>query len=639
MSHTTSAPRWGVRTCLAGLVACALLAFAAIGLTAKAQADFTIAKCGGADILGRGASFARDAHTQFNTAFKLAYCPPGSIDVAYDPAGSGGGRLAVKVRNDTPRFGMTDDPPSATEIEQINAGTGNNAPNTDTIATDNGKVHVIPAAVGAVAPLVNFPNGCDAGLLNDPYRTVTKQELIDFPNRKALLRVRFTKEQFEKVWAQGDVAGTPSAPYVNWDDVFPELVGDPECDVPVIRVVRFDESGTTFAFKDYLRTIAPGRGWTTKYAKDTASILTREWPGAEYGTGGFCGTTAGPGKLADSADHLTSGCGSGNQFLVPRLVEVDGSVGYSDIATARNNSTSLAITTTSGTTQPDKYWTQVQNGSITVGSAAETQGQGFTEPTSNPEGFRNDKPRGANCTTTTFLNVPATTFGNWSPATGVNSASGFGICTLTYGLVFDDNAAVWGTGGSEQAQARTVKDYWETIVGVGQGATLTGADYAPLPADILAISKAGVSSISWNKSGAGGGGGGGGGAAGGGGAGGGGGGGAVVVPSNKFSVLRTTISSAKGTATFSVKLPGAGKLEVVGSAKNKGKKVNAGRVLLTVSKTGTYSVTLKPTGKAKSLLNEKGSLKVSLKFTFTPTGGTAGTSNSSVKLKLAKQSG
>lgn len=635
MSLTRSAPGWGARAGIAGLLAVALLALAAVSFAPRANAEFSIPKCGGSDSLGRGASFARDAHTLFNAIFKAAYCPPGTIDVAYDPAGSGGGRTAVKVRNDTPRFGMTDDPPSTTEIQQMNLGTGSNPPASDTVSTDNGQIHVIPAAVGAVAPLVNFPNGCNPELLNDPARTVSKADLLVEPSKKALLRVRFNKEQFEKVWAQGDVAGTPSAPYVDWNEVFPELNGVLACEVPVIRVVRFDESGTTFAFKDYLDTIAPARQWLTKYAKDTATVLTRVWPGAEYGfppSGDLksqCGASVNaPGgkQIDDTVDHLTSGCGSGNQFLVPKLVEVDGSIGYSDISTARTNGTTLALNPNAATT-PDKYWTQVQNGSGT-----------FTEPTEHPEGFRIDKPKGANCKTTTFTDVPATTFGDWSLTSGVNSPAGFGICTLTYGLVFDDNAAVWGTKAGEEAQARTVKDYWQNIVSSGTQAGLSGADYAALPTNILAIAKAGVDAIGWNKGGGAGGGGGGGSTGGGGGSTGGGGGTATVV-SNQFSILRKTISSKTGGATLSVKLPGAGKLDVLGTAKAGKKKIKVGHVVLTAGKAGTYSVTLKPSGAAKQLLSKKGSLKVNLTFTFSPTGGTAKSTTSSVTLKLVKKAG
>jgi ABC-type phosphate transport system substrate-binding protein len=623
MSGTTSAPSWGARAIRAGVLALLLTSLAAIALAPRANAEFTLPKCGGAEALGRGASFARDAHTWFNGLFKAAYCPGAGVEVAYDAAGSGAGRTSVKVRNDTPRFGMTDDPPSPLEVEQMNAGVGNNPPASDVNPNDNGQIHVIPAAVGAVAPLVNFPNNCNAELLNDPSRTVTQAEVAGDATKKALLRVRFNKAQYEKVWAQGD-AGAPAAPFVNWDDVFPELQADADCDVPIIRVVRFDESGTTFAVKDYLNHIVAGRGWLTKYATDTPGVLTREWPGAEFGTGGQCTTTAAPGKKPDNEDHLTSGCANGNGALVQKLVEVDGSIGYSDISTARTNSTTLAVNPNAAT-PPDKYWTQVQNGS-----------EQFTEPTANPNGFRIDGAKGANCANTTFVNVPGSTLGSWSAVSGVNSPAGFGICTMTYGLVFDDNATVWGNTPAEEAKARTVKDYWENIVSQPAQDGLSPADYAALPASILAIVRAGVKEIGWNKAGGG---------PGPGGGGGGGskpstgtpGGGGTVPISNKFSIPRTTISSAKGSATFSVKLPGAGKLDVKGSAKSGGKKINVGHVVLTVGKAGTYSVTLKPTGAAKKILREKGKLKVSLTFTFSPNGGAANTSVSSVTLKLVQK--
>jgi hypothetical protein len=224
-----------------------------------------------------------------------------------------------------------------------------------------------------------------------------------------------------------------------------------------------------------------------------------------------------------------------------------------------------------------------------------------------------------------------------SKTSGVNATSGFGICTLTYALVFDDNAAVFGNSAEEESKARTVKDYEESIVSDAAQSQLFAADYAPVPPLLLAISRTAVSEIGWNKAGSGGSGGGGGStppvtppAAG---------GPAPVVISNQFSVPRKTISSKTGSATFSVKLPGAGKLDVVGTAKSGKKTINVGHVVLTAGKAGTYSVTLKPSGVAKRLLNEDGSLKVSLKFTFSPTGGTANSSNSSVTLKLIKKAG
>jgi ABC-type phosphate transport system substrate-binding protein len=582
-----------------------------------ANAAFTTTKCAGQDIVGRGASFARDAHKVFNGNLKSFYCIGTSgfnkRDVTYQSEGSGKGKSSMKTREDIPRFGMSDEPPPPDEIAQMNAGTGSDPAGTDTNPNDNGKIHVIPAAVGAVAPLVNFPNGCDVNELPASART-EEQDFDGDTVADETVRVRFNRAQYESVWAKDGAAD-------EWHEVFPDLAGDPDCEVPIIRVVRYDTSGTTYAFKDYLNSIDGGEGWLTTYI---ANEENRQWPGAEVGARADCGGETGPGAQADAIDHLTSGCGSGNDDLVAKLVEVDGSIGYSDISTARANSPSLAIEAESG--DNDTYWTQVEN-------AAEE----WVEPTAFAEGVLLGGPRGANCQATEFENVPATTFDDWSQATGVTSLVGYGICTMTYGLVFDDNADVWGNTPAEEAKARTVKDYWENIVSEGSQNLLFGNDYAPLPPSVIPIARAGVEAIDWNK-----------------GEGGGGGGGnttpppsnttppvdttpIVTPPSNKFSLLKKAISSKTGKATISVKLPGAGKLVMVGKAKNGKKKITVGKVTLNANRAGTFKLTLKPRGAAKKVLRKKGKLKVNLRLTFTPNGGSAKASKSVVTLKLKKK--
>ncbi len=609
MSRTLDAPRWGLSAGVVGAVALFLSALAAVCLAPRADAAFTTGKCAGSDIVGRGASFARDAHNVFINNFQPVYCAgtPALAGVTYEALGSGAGRLSMKVREvGGPRFGMSDEPPTEAEVAQMNAGTGNEPAGTDTIEGDNGQIHVIPAAVGAVAPLVNFPDNCDVDLL--PAGAKTPEQNLDLDGTPDdVIRVRFTKAQFENVWAKSAAAD-------EWDEVFPALAPDADCNKPIIRVVRFDDSGTSFAFKDYLNTIDGAEGWLTTFV--TGANKTREWPNAVFGARADCaGTPNGPGSQEDAIDQLTSGCANGNGPLVAKLVTTDGSVGYSDISTARSNSPSLAVTPEAN--DNDTYWTQVENGA-----------DAFTEPTSSPNGFRTDGPKGANCQSTEFDNVPASTLGDWSKATGVTSNLGYGICTLTYGLVFDDSADVWGGSPVEEAKARTVKDYWESIVSAPAQAALFPNDYAPLPANILAIAKAGVESVEWQ-------------------------GGTgeegpkqtppvppkvipptLTPPSNAFSLLKKAISSKTGQAAISVKVPGAGKLVMVGTAKSGKKTLKVGQVVLNANKAGTFKLMLKPSGAAKKLLQEKGSLKVALKLTFTPTGGTAKASNSSVTLKL-----
>jgi ABC-type phosphate transport system substrate-binding protein len=593
---------------VAGAIALLLTMLAAVGFAPRAEAAFTTAKCAGPDIIGRGASFARDAHKVFNFNFKNNYCIGtsgfGKINVTYEPLGSGAGKSSMKVREaGGPRFGMSDEPPPPDEIAQMNAGTGSESAETDADPSDNGKIHVIPAAVGAVAPLVNFPDGCDAGDLVEGSRTSTDPDLI---------RVRFSRDEFEKVWSKDAASDT-------WREVFPELEDSVACNQPIIRVVRYDTSGTTYAFKDYLNSIDGGEGWLTTYI---ANEENRQWPGAIVGARADCGGSTGPGSQEDAIDQLTSGCGSGNDDLVAKLIEVDGSIGYSDVSTARSEG--LAVDPAGG--DNDTYWTQVENAGLE-----------FVEPTADANGYRTDGEKGANCQATEFENVPATTFDDWSQATGVNSEVGFGICTMTYGLVFDDNADVWGVSAGEEAKARTVKDYWlNAVSAAGQGG-LFANDYAPLPPSVLPIAKAGVEAIDWNK-----------------GEGGGGGGGnttpppsnttppvnttpIVTPPSNKFSLLKKAISSKTGQATISVKLPGAGKLVMVGTAKNGKKKIKVGKVTLNANKAGTFKLALKPSAAAKKVLRKKGKLKVNLQLTFTPNGGSSKASKSVVTLKLKKK--
>jgi ABC-type phosphate transport system substrate-binding protein len=642
MSDTTSVPSTGARAIRAGLLAFALAALAAIGLASQASADFTTGKCAGTNIDGNGASFAKGAQEVFNFNFKTNYCAGSGLNVAYNANGSGAGILTAQLRNNASRFSGSDDPPTPAQVALMNSGGVEVAGKVeaDTNPNNDGKVHVFPIAAGAIPLLVNFPDGCNPEALDDRYQTVSDAQIGVTPALKGVLRVRFTKVKFEKVWA-----GLENQ---KWSEAFPELAAQGlPCEKPIIRVVRFDKSGTTFGFKDYLRSINPGRGWTTTFESGTNNG-NREWPNAEFGKRTDCaGEPNGPGAKPDSEDFLTSGCENGNGELVKKLINTDGSIGYSDIATARNASPTLAVNASLPTAPTTPYWTQAQNGSIVAGSVQETEGKGFTEPTFDEvNGFKTTAAttpaqKGANCISPgIFQNTPGSSFGDWSKTSGVNAATGFGICTLTYALVFDDNAAVFGNTPEQEQKARTVKDYEESIVSdVGQS-QLFAADYAPVPAALLAISRTAVSEIGWNKAGSGGGGGGGGG---GGTVPGGtppaGGGAAPVVISNQFSVPRKTISSKTGSATFSVKLPGAGKLDVLGTAKPGKKKINVGHVVLTVSKAGTYSVTLKPSGAAKQLLSKDGKLKVNLTFTFSPTGGTANSSTSSVTLKLIEKGG
>ncbi len=195
--------------------------------------------------------------------------------------------------------------------------------------------------------------------------------------------------------------------------------------------------------------------------------------------------------------HLTSGCANGNGPLMAKLAATDGGVGYSDIATARANGFDIVPSASAGSRDDDRFWTQTTNPS----------GQ-FVEATPGPE--RATRPRARRAPTarsTVFTGVPASTLGDWQNANGTDSPTGWVICTLTYGLVFDDYKGPYSLQGAgdaaEEQKARSVKDYWEAIVSDGGQDALFAQDYAQLPPEHPEHARAGVNAVCWDKPGTG----------------------------------------------------------------------------------------------------------------------------------------
>ena len=145
-----------------------------------------------------------------------------------------------------------------------------------------------------------------------------------------------------------------------------------------------------------------------------------------------------------------------------KLLTVDGGIGYSDIATARANG--YAITPGRHQRDDDIFWTQVQNPSEHVRRADR-----------RPERVPHGRPKGANCDARSRRPERISACRR-RPATGRTRAAstrptGYAICTLTYGLAFDDYKTALQPGGlrptGEEQKARTVKDYWTSIISDG----------------------------------------------------------------------------------------------------------------------------------------------------------------------------
>ena len=102
----------------------------------------------------------------------------------------------------------------------------------------------------------------------------------------------------------------------------------------------------------------------------------------------------------------------------------------------------------------------------------------------------------------------------------------------------------------------------------------------------------------------------------------------LKVSKAKLNLGGVKLNKAKGTATLSVKIPGAGTVTATGKGIVKAKK-SAKKA----QKPKTLKLTIKAKGKAKKQLAEEGTAKVSAKVTFKPTSGTPVTKTKKITLK------
>jgi hypothetical protein len=106
---------------------------------------------------------------------------------------------------------------------------------------------------------------------------------------------------------------------------------------------------------------------------------------------------------------------------------------------------------------------------------------------------------------------------------------------------------------------------------------------------------------------------------------------AVVSPTNVFSIVGTQRNRKKGTAVLSVNVPNPGDLTASG---NGVKAASAGRALISKSVgPGPTQLLIRAKGKKKRKLNTTGEVKLAVTLTYTPTGGSASSQWTTVKLK------
>jgi ABC-type phosphate transport system substrate-binding protein len=418
-------------------LAAACAAAAALGAVsaAPAAADYSLPPCGGGAIQGSGSTVQTNAQSIWGPNFELACVSDATV--TYSSTGSGIGRTRFSNRQfDLAAFAGTDEAPGDALFD-IEAGPS---------GTDDGVLETIPVTATAIAVIVNLPDGCG----------------VDIPVSPTDPRPAISKGEVEDIYA-GEIE--------NWVQLSALAGGDADCNTSINRVVRSDNSGTTFHFKRFLETVddveddGTNIGWWGP---------NQSWPD----------TTVNPGPAQP-----------GGQPLANKVATEDASIGYVALGDARDAGFQRATTGTD-----DEYWLPLRSG------APDSTTDPFVDPS---EAGVTGSTKGANCDASEYRQsdadpVPTTTQSQpeWRNVVGLNSASGYSICAPTYVLAWRDAADVDEDPAPPQLitedRQRTVRDYLEYILSDDGQADALSDDYAALPPDLLTTARTGVDRVCWS---------------------------------------------------------------------------------------------------------------------------------------------
>lgn len=445
-------------------VVAAALATVAGGAAASSAAAAVTCPSANSAIHGRGATFQKPAQDLWIADYP-AFCNAQtghaagavSYNVAGDPTGSGAGLTAfganasagvlpssASAPNERDlRFAGTDEPPNTAQLAQIESP-GDPA-NPSSTRRD---VLEFPVAQGSITVSINLPDGC----------TLTGAAL------RADGRVRITNSRLANAFAGATSADT-------WGEVLGS--GSVSCaSTAVKRVVRQDESGTTFLFKKYLE----------KHGFPTGTANTA-WPN----------------------DPTNLVRGNGNGGVATGITNNDGSLGYVVLSTARSNGFNF---TGSG---DDRYWLKLDQNQLSGGSVVPIPDG--VDPSNNSSSGSTSSSTRSNCTDPSrerrYANVPPgpdpSQGGNaWTQTTSLKSedptsedpedfytVNEYALCGLTFVMTWKDYSDAYGFPGSpfglDCNQAANVHDYLEYILTTAAGggqARVTGNDYDSLPGNV-----------------------------------------------------------------------------------------------------------------------------------------------------------
>jgi ABC-type phosphate transport system substrate-binding protein len=541
------------RRLVSALIVVVALAIAAIVPgTASASSDL-LKQCEGTPTKGHGSTFQAPIletwAKKFNESKNALACSGtqgsgGTPKVEYltsltSDKGSGaclkgwGAEVPESEATDFGEFGFcgTDEAPNPTqkfEIEKRQKGGESNS------------LLTIPVAQGAVAIIVHLPEGCKASSEIEPAagkfvklgRLVLEDSVLTeiyegkIKTWSALVAAQKTGKD-----AIACIGGTESkvGAIIKYEEggVEKELAAGEKAtaaqeEAEIIRpVVRLDHSGTTHIFKTFLEQVnsseememeeypeeIPGSGKKTGCGK----VLLEEkelWSA----TAEACQNQRWP-----TAAHVVRPAKTGNPGVIAQVGEEQSSVGYADLAVAREklifsasckiHPTECGGENTKGSAtkvgeQHTKFWAEVQN------SATPSAG-GYADPSSNGD---IEAKKQSNCANTVYSNEagkkfpPASVREPWNQAKAeLAQKKTYAICGLTYDLALRQYKFYPGTTKEE---ATTVENFlrWalntKTEVGAeGGGALIKNSDYEKLPSAIIEEGEDGLEEVGFENPG------------------------------------------------------------------------------------------------------------------------------------------
>jgi len=509
----------GRRVILACILAVASLVAVVAPGSASAASDLN-KQCEGTNIKGHGSSFqapilvkwAVDFNKVGGVANKNAKACGGSqgskgepkVEYLHEGANSGSGaclhgmgaesKEAVKFA-EFPYCGTDEapNPQQKKEIEEHKSLVEGSEPEA---------LETIPVVQGAVAVIVHLPNGCLASSEVKVGTEIKKLGRLVLDNKTVEGVYKGSIKTWNELLANQEKEGTSANKGAGKDAI--KCENEEEKNKTITPVVRLDHSGTTHIFKSYLEQV-----------NSTEEIEMETYPEEIGGKKTGCGAELkeAPEKWSEVAEacqnqrwptaaHIVRGTESGNPGVVKRVNEVASSIGYADLAVARefkffSSKSEGGGENASGEQQP-KFWAEVQD-------TKNVETKGFSDPSTDGD---TEALANSHCKVTKYTEVagkkfpPASTRDPWNEAKAELVEKEYNICGLTYDLSFRQYGFFPGLEEATlgKGEATTVHDFllWALNTKTnGGGALVKESDYEKLPSNIIEEAEDGVEELGW----------------------------------------------------------------------------------------------------------------------------------------------